>query len=171
MREAKKWEKEEEDFIRKNYTDLSDEEIAKILNRSIRSVRTKRQRLGLFLYFQENTTPIKSEKWIKIDDKYEASNKGRIRRDGNKILRCHIHKTGYVIISINGKNKYLHTVIWEAFNGKIPKGYEIDHIDCNKTNNSLYNLELVTHRENMKRAYDNGCFKNFFGREPLTTIQ
>jgi hypothetical protein len=166
----KAWTEFDEDFIRNNWTDMTDQEIGEILGRSYRSIRTKRNRMGLFMYFQEGCEPIKNEKWVAIDDKYEASNKGRIRRDGNKILRCHVHKTGYVIVSVNAKNQYLHKVIWEAFNGEIEEGFELDHKDCNKLNNSLNNLEKVTHQENMRRAYHNGCFKNFFGREPLTTI-
>lgn len=152
MRDSRKWTIEEEDFIRENYTDLSDEEMAEILQRTMRSVRVKRQRLGLFLYFQESSAPIKGEKWIKFDGTLEVSNKGRIRKDGNKYLGVHVHKTGYCIVSVNGKNQYLHRIVWEGFNGKIPEGYEIDHKDCNKLNNSLYNLEMVTHQENMKRA-------------------
>jgi len=39
-------------------------------------------------------------------------------------------------------------LVWEAFNGKIPAGLEIDHIDRDKHNNTLSNLRLVTHSEN-----------------------
>jgi hypothetical protein len=169
MRETKKWTKEEETFVRNNYTDLNDYEIGELLNRTYRSIRVKRHRLGLFIYYAEQTEPIKGEKWVEYEGLL-VSNKGRIKKDDSRYLTNHIHKTGYVVVSFNGSNKYLHTIIWKAFMGEIPDGYEIDHKDCNKTNNALYNLELVTHSENMRRAYYNGCFTNFFGREPLTTI-
>ena len=42
------WEKHEEDFIRDNYTNLSDSEIGEVLNRSLQSIKAKRERLGLF---------------------------------------------------------------------------------------------------------------------------
>lgn len=42
-------------------------------------------------------------------------------------------------------------MVWEAFNGEIPEGYDIDHLDGNPKNNSLNNLEMVTHQENIKR--------------------
>lgn len=45
-------------------------------------------------------------------------------------------------------NTSIHRVIWTAVNGVIPQGYEINHLDENK-NNSISNLELVTHKENM----------------------
>lgn len=39
-------------------------------------------------------------------------------------------------------------MIWEAFNGKIPEGYEIDHINTIRNDNRLENLRLFTHKEN-----------------------
>lgn len=60
----------------------------------------------------------------------------------------------YTIISINGKREYLHRVIIGAFNGG--SELEVDHLDMNKSNNILSNLEYVTHEENMKRAWKSG---------------
>lgn len=63
---------------------------------------------------------------------------------------------GYLQIRLSreGKRKahYVHRIVWETFHGPIPEGYEINHIDHNKSNNSLGNLELVTHSENIKKA-------------------
>ena len=169
MRYTKKWTEEECQFLIDNYTDYTDEELAELLDRSMRSVRVKRHRLGLYVYYAESTEPIKGEKWVSHEGLF-VSNKGRVKKCDNRFLRNHVHKSGYVIVSFNGKNKYLHRIVYNAFCGDIPFGYEIDHKDCNKLNNALYNLELVTHSQNMHRAYHNNCFKNFFGREPLTTI-
>lgn len=49
--------------------------------------------------------------------------------------------------------KYLHILVWEAFKGSIPTGYEIDHIDCDKKNNNLANLHIVTRKENMIKCH------------------
>jgi hypothetical protein len=38
--------------------------------------------------------------------------------------------------------------VWETFNGEIPQGYEIDHINTIKDDNRLENLRCVTHKEN-----------------------
>lgn len=41
----------------------------------------------------------------------------------------------------NGKR--LHRTVWESNNGEIPKGYDVHHIDGDKTNNEPENLELL----------------------------
>ena len=42
-----------------------------------------------------------------------------------------------------------HRLIWTAVNGEIPDGMEINHIDENVENNSITNLSLMTHKENI----------------------
>ena len=50
-----------------------------------------------------------------------------------------------------GKLQYVHRLVWEAFNGEIPKDKEIDHIDNDTNNNHLSNLQLITRRGNMMK--------------------
>ena len=59
-----------------------------------------------------------------------------------------------MLVAENGKHKseYIHRFIWQAFNGPIPNGFEIDHIDNNPANNRLYNLRLLTNVENASRG-------------------
>lgn len=60
-----------------------------------------------------------------------------------------INHNGYVSVYSNGE-KLLHRLIWEEHNGEIPKGYQIHHIDKNKLNNDLNNLQLVNSSEHTK---------------------
>ena len=55
-------------------------------------------------------------------------------------------------IMVNKKRVSINTarVIYEAFRGEIPAGFEIDHIDGNPSNNAVYNLRAVSHKENMQ---------------------
>lgn len=48
----------------------------------------------------------------------------------------------------------VHRLVWLVFRGKIPKGYVINHIDGNKRNNKLTNLEMITHAQNIQHAYN-----------------
>ena len=57
---------------------------------------------------------------------------------------------GYTYVTINGKQWLRHKLVWFIFIGKIPEGYEIDHIVPVKNGgtDALSNLRLVTHKEN-----------------------
>ena len=82
---------------------------------------------------------------------------------GELKLKPHIngqdHKYGkhskYVAYGLyfNGKQHkiYLHNIIYAWYKGKVPLGYEVDHLDGDTFNNSPENLELVTHAENVRR--------------------
>ena len=52
----------------------------------------------------------------------------------------------------NGKRRFLrlHSVVWITHNGEVPEGMELDHIDGDKSNNSILNLRLVTHAQNIQ---------------------
>lgn len=45
----------------------------------------------------------------------------------------------------------LHRYVWEKHNGPIPDGYDIHHIDWNKLNNDISNLELISHSEHSRK--------------------
>ena len=55
---------------------------------------------------------------------------------------------------VDGKQhtRSVHRLVWEAFNGSIPDGYEINHINSDRSNNLLSNLELMTPQQNMKHG-------------------
>lgn len=66
--------------------------------------------------------------------------------------------TGYLQIKVEYMNdyfrKYLHWFVWVAFNGPIPEGFEIDHVDENKHNCALWNLQLLSRAGNMKKMLE-----------------
>ena len=60
----------------------------------------------------------------------------------------------------------MHSVLWEAINGPIPKGFEIDHINGDKLDNRIENLRLATHRQNSqnhKKRRDGETTSKFVG--------
>lgn len=73
-------------------------------------------------------------------------------------LMQRINKDGYHMVQLQSKGKkhikFVHRLVWVAFNGEIPKcnengeKLEIGHVDGDSHNNSLDNLYLCTHKEN-----------------------
>lgn len=70
---------------------------------------------------------------------------------------------GYVIAKYNGyKQRHLHQYIWMTVNGDIPEGYQIHHIDGDKSNNSIYNLTLIEQSKHI--AIHNKEHKRMLGK-------
>lgn len=98
-----------------------------------------------------------AEEWKKIAGiPYKVSNFGQVIGPKGKILQARKTPTGYCRINIcyNGKqvDAYIHRLVIMAFVRPLATGEEVNHIDCNKSNNCLTNLEIVTHQENHLKA-------------------
>jgi len=57
---------------------------------------------------------------------------------------------GYRRVQVNKKGYQVHRLIWEMFNGEIPEGYEIDHVNHIRDDNRLENLRLVSRQDNRR---------------------
>lgn len=89
---------------------------------------------------------------------YQASNMGGIRSLNYnhthmvKELKIGTNSSGYYHVSLH-KNSQKKTIpvakcVWLAFNGPIPNGMQINHLNEDKTDNRIENLSLVTPKEN-----------------------
>lgn len=103
---------------------------------------------------------MKKETWKPVpgyEGIYEVSDQGRIKNTSTgRILKGREKKGKFntyisVALCTNGHpvNYYVHRLEWEAFNGPIPQGMVINHIDENSTNNNLENLMICTQRDNL----------------------
>lgn len=74
-----------------------------------------------------------------------------------KYLNTSMKNDGYLryFLYLNRQRKvYLaHRLIYEVFNGEIKENYQINHIDGNKQNNHIDNLEMVTGSQNMQHSF------------------
>jgi len=105
---------------------------------------------------------------------YEVSNLGRVRRVGGaaktgngrgggalvgRVLTT-VRRGGYAGVQLwrdgRVRNVLVHRLAAAAFIGPLPDGHEVNHIDGNKNNNTISNLEYVTRSENLKHAYRTG---------------
>lgn len=66
-------------------------------------------------------------------------------------------REGYIFFCRDRVQYAAHRVIWEMFNGEIPEGMEIDHINHIRDDNRIENLRLVSKKSNMenKSRYKN----------------
>ena len=95
------------------------------------------------------------ETFVKIEgfENYEVSNLGKVRNIKSGImLKPWITKDGYLRHCLykhnKRKNLLLHRIIATAFIDNPGKKPQVNHIDENKLNNDLSNLEWCTEREN-----------------------
>lgn len=98
--------------------------------------------------------------------KYEASTLGRIRNMKTKhIITQHAeNEDAYLHVGLYVEHSeriqaYVHVLIAETFLPKTSEDLEVDHLDTNRHNNRVSNLEWVTHSENIRRAFLRGTKK------------
>ena len=88
---------------------------------------------------------------------------------------CIEDKDGYWVVSSRkegNKNKRLHRLIWEEYNGSIPIGCVIHHKDGNKKNCNINNLEMLSsfehnslHKRNNKNTLKQYAYIRKRGKE------
>lgn len=102
---------------------------------------------------------IETFKRIKNYPGYEISNYGNVKSYKGKvarILKPAIGIKGYYYVNINDESKkykkhYIHRLVAEAFIRPLNDKEQIDHIDANKLNNNIDNLDIVDNRINQLR--------------------
>lgn len=104
---------------------------------------------------------------------YEASTEGQIRNLRGRILKFYEINSGYLCVKLAGFNKetkkprrwhvLVHRIILETFKPEHPEDkIEVNHIDENKHNNHLSNLEWCTSSENKQHSIQSGAYECLF---------
>lgn len=112
------------------------------------------------------------EHWKRISgfEDYEISTTGKVMSYKSvtpRILKPRITHDGYVWYTLtkNGKGhtKRANRLVAEAFIPNPESKPTVNHVDGNKLNNNVDNLEWATREEQMQHAYDNGLKKSVRG--------
>lgn len=115
---------------------------------------------------------MEQEQWKPIegtDGDYQVSNLGRVRSMKQyygiigRIMPQTIQRSGYHYVTLHVNNKptcrRVHRLVAKAFIPNPDNLPEINHIDGNKDNNQVSNLEWCTHSHNVKHSFDTGLKK------------
>ncbi len=108
-----------------------------------------------------------NEVWKPIKDfesQYLISNLGRVKTIKTGLIRkLQVHKDGYLCLILCTNRircvKYIHRLVAESFIDNPSNLVEVNHIDGNKLNNSISNLEWCTHHDNVLHAVNTGLMK------------
>ena len=101
---------------------------------------------------------INCERWKWNDDlRIYVSTHGHIKDEHKKNVAAKINGNGYFCVTINHRFYTIHRLVlmtWRPLpNDGTPM--TVDHLDSNRRNNRLENLEWVSYEENLRRAEEN----------------
>lgn len=93
---------------------------------------------------------------LTIDD-YEITTEGQvINKKTGRVLKGQPNGKGYLRVSIGGKLQFIHRLVATKYIPNPENKEQVNHIDGNKLNNSVDNLEWVTNQENRNHAIEEG---------------
>jgi hypothetical protein len=115
--------------------------------------------------------------WIKIEGfDYSINELGQVKNNQTgKILKASVDGCGYLKVDLyaNGKKK-THTIhrLLGVYFLHCPSNKEVDHWDGDRKNNSLQNLRVVTHQQNMwNKTSAKGYYWNVFAEQWAARIR
>ena len=130
-----------------------------------------------YRHFAEKLYPkmAEAEEWrpVEICNCYEVSNLGRVRskdmlvwngvsyyKKKGRVLKARLGGNGYFTVSLKGKSYKVAILVATAFLEKKNPTDIVNHIDGNKQNDNVGNLEWVTYSKNNRHALETGLRSN-----------
>ena len=101
---------------------------------------------------------------VDYDGHYKVSNLGRVKNKYGLILKHCVNKCGYSQVRLSNHSKQkshlVHRLVAIHYINNYQNKYSVNHIDGNKYNNKIDNLEWATMKENVEHAYIIGTRNN-----------
>lgn len=135
----------------------------------------------IYMILNDEVEIIDDEEWRTIFDfpNYEVSNKGNIRSKeyndslghlrSSKKLKKQVNNCGYEYVILSSKEEKhktltVHRIVAKTFIPNPEEKEDVNHIDGNKLNNNVNNLEWTTTQENIIKRYEIGIDGNNYKR-------
>lgn len=126
--------------------------------------------LSIYLSFKQRDNPVlNTEIWKEINElPYEISNLGTVRRKSGTAyyyqnrthVKPYVNNKGYLCVNLYKNSKMykfqVHRLIAISFIPNPDSLPQINHIDGQKQNNAITNLEWTTQQQNVQHAWNNG---------------
>ena len=107
---------------------------------------------------------------VKSVDREVIDINGKTYRYRGKLLNLRLNHKGYPFVKLSKdrdyKNITTHILVAKTFINNPENKPQVNHIDADKTNNNVNNLELVTNKENMIHASKKGLLNNKHENNP-----
>lgn len=169
----RRWTEWEDDYLRREYANRSNADLAVWLHRSPRAVGLRALKLGITkspefaeaqfkkTQFRKGHAPFNKGRplhmWMS-EEAQQRSAKGRFKpgekRKTNPTYRPigyeKVYPDGYVWIVTERGRMPKHRYVWEQAHGPIPKGYCVKFRDGNRMNCTLENLYLVSRADHVR---------------------
>jgi hypothetical protein len=114
-----------------------------------------------------------SEVWKEFGNLYRVSESGIVQSrfsgewKDKKLKKSKTDQNGgfYLTFSFGRRHVRLHIFMWEMFKGPRKAGHVINHIDGDRTNCAIWNLEEVTQKENIQNLIQRGKFRGYYKKD------
>jgi len=121
------------------------------------------------------------KKYPGICREFEVSNSGQVRRIGGKeisqFMDTRHQKAHYMKVTLWCKKekkvytRWVHRMVMETFIGKRPKNCVINHINFNKSDNRISNLEYITCSKNFRHSLRDGMDNKKLSQKAVLRIR
>lgn len=128
------------------------------LNAKDHGIKTGKSRIGLKRKKFLSPVVEEGEIWrpVPFDPYVYVSNNGKVKHRKGHITYGSLDLLGYLNVNLKGKLIRVHRLVALTFLPKIDGCNIVNHIDENKTNNNILNLEWTTHAKNAKHSSTTG---------------
>jgi hypothetical protein len=126
---------------------------------------SNKEAFGFYWKYNLSIQVLEGEIWKEVplyltknQNGYFVSSYGRYKNNSGQIIENHLYSSGYKRVNINNTSYLLHRLVAITFLENPQNKEQVNHIDGNKINNKVNNLEWATNQENQIHKIKTGLY-------------